>query len=59
MKIYTFAFDPWGFEREVTAESHKEARKIAWEGLSDSQRDNCESFDCVDVRDAATRLISS
>ena len=50
MKIYTFAFDPWGFEREVAANSEKEARKIAWDGLGELQN-NCESFDCVDVRE--------
>lgn len=46
---YIFAVDPWGFEVTVQAETYKEAHKLAWNALTDAEKDNCECLDLVDT----------
>lgn len=46
---YIFVVEPFGFEVQVQAKSSKEAHKLAWESLTDEQKDNCEYLECVDT----------
>ena len=48
INTYTFAIMPWGFERQATAETEKQARKAVWDSLTDEQRNGCECLDCVE-----------
>lgn len=45
---YVFSVSPWGREISVAASSEKEARRIAWDSMPDSAKDNAESMECVD-----------
>lgn len=51
LRAYTFWVE-WpsgsGFERNVTAADEEGARKALWVGLTDDQRDNVASIECVD-----------
>jgi hypothetical protein len=48
MTTYTFIVEPFGFEVKMTAETEKQAHKMAWESLEESVKDNCACLDCVD-----------
>ncbi len=48
MKKYTYSVEPWGFEVQSIAETQRDARKKAWESLTDDQKDNCEYLDWID-----------
>ena len=48
MKKFTYVVLPWGFEVQMIAATQKEARKLAWNSLTQEQQDNCEDLDWVD-----------
>ena len=52
-KRYTITVMPWGFERIVWATSEEEAYGIIKKSLTDSQRDNLECLDRIDVQEAS------
>lgn len=50
MAKFLFVDDSCNIDVElwVTANTEKEARKIAWSMLTDEQKDNCGCLDCID-----------
>ena len=51
MTKFTFVVEPYGLETVTIAETHKEARKKVWEGLTQEEQDNCEYIECVEVEE--------
>ena len=51
MRTYIFAVDPSDKEITVKAASEKEARRAAWESLTDAERDAAASLECIEVTD--------
>ena len=50
MTKYTFGIEAGNkeYEVEAIAENEKAARKLAWAGLTDDQRNAVSSMDCVE-----------
>lgn len=55
-KKYTFHFD--GIDKIISAEAEtaKEAKQICWRGLTDNERDNTASIECIDVEEPEAAL---
>ncbi len=50
MRTYIFMVDPSDKEIAVKAASEKDARRAAWDSLTDAERD-AASLECVEVTD--------
>lgn len=48
IRRFTFYVDGVGIEVTADAASEKQARKMAWDSLTDAQQNNCACLDCID-----------